>query len=216
MERDTKCGEVNGDGSLSHPYEIKTEANLQLIASKNQCLDSYYEQKNDISISASNWTAIGNSTDPFTGNYDGGGYSISKLKITGNEARVGLFGLVEGGTIRDVHLKDISVQGDERVGGLAGEIIDTLIDGASVETGSVMGKAVVAGLIGFSDQSQIYDSHADVEIFGEDHVAGLVGVLKMALNCRNHTCWSCILQIYHLSCSAHRGAGWLSGFCFFY
>ena len=61
-ERDTKCGEVNGDGSLSHPYEIKTEANLQLIASKNQCLDSYYEQKNDISISASNWTAIGNST----------------------------------------------------------------------------------------------------------------------------------------------------------
>ena len=38
-----------------------------------------------------------------------------------------------------------------------------------------MGKAVVAGLIGFSDQSQIYDSHADVEPFGEDHVAGLVG-----------------------------------------
>ena len=34
--------------------------------------------------------------NPFTGNYDGGGYSISKLKITGNEARVGLFGLVEG------------------------------------------------------------------------------------------------------------------------
>ena len=53
-ERDTKCGEVNGDGSLSHPYEIKTEANLQLIASINQCLDSYYKQKNDISISASN------------------------------------------------------------------------------------------------------------------------------------------------------------------
>ena len=86
--------------------------------------------------------------------------------------------MVEGGTIRDVHLKDISVQGDERVGGLAGEIIDTLIDGASVETGVVTGKSVVAGLIGFSDQSQIYDSHADVEIFGEDHVAGLVGVLR--------------------------------------
>ena len=70
------------------------------------------------------------------------------------------------------------MQGDERVGGLAGEIIDTLIDGASVETGSVMGKTVVAGLIGFSDQSRIFDSHADVEVSAEDHTAGLVGVLR--------------------------------------
>ena len=42
--------------------------------------------------------AIGNSSDPFTGNYDGGGYSISGLIITGNEARVGSVWFGRGGS----------------------------------------------------------------------------------------------------------------------
>lgn len=71
------------------------------------------------------WTPIGTDTDPFTGTFDGGGYTIRGLYIDGNTNNVGLFGCIgknslATGTVKNVTLADSYVSGAFEVGGICG------------------------------------------------------------------------------------------------
>ena len=88
-----------------------------------------YVLGNNIDASAtSGWNAgtgflpIGFYGIPFSGTFDGQGYTISDLYIfrTGTD-NIGLFGEVDGATIEDVTLADFTIRGDDKVGTLAGE-----------------------------------------------------------------------------------------------
>lgn len=65
---------------------------------------------NDISLGGKNWTPIGNSANsPFTGSFEGNGYTVRSLKITESGRVAGLFGYM-GGTKTQV-IQNLTVAG---------------------------------------------------------------------------------------------------------
>lgn len=74
----------------------------------------------NIDLANSPWTPIGNSTNKFQGTFDGGNYTISNLKVTGNGNYVGLFGFTTDGHIKNLTVENASVSGRVGVGVVAG------------------------------------------------------------------------------------------------
>jgi len=81
----------DGNGTAENPYQITTLEQLQRIADVEN-LDKHFIQVADIDASASTelqngsgFKFIGDADQPFTGSYDGNGYSITNLKINFNK-----------------------------------------------------------------------------------------------------------------------------------
>ena len=129
---------------------------------------------------------------PFTVVFDGNNHTISNLYINRPEEEgVGLFGNVgtyysgDSSEIRNVQLRDVSVEGSESVGALvgtsSGAISSSSVTGGTVtgvvrqdEDGNDVGGAEVGGLVGTSS-GEISDSAAAVTVTGRGQVGGLVG-----------------------------------------
>ena len=124
-----------GDGlSTSTAFRIATSADLiRLAASKavnTVDLTRHFIQTADINLGSCAWTPIGgpeNADLKFTGTYDGQGFSISGLDLRPAAANggFGLFGRVNGATIKDLVVRGVIValQGDH--GGIVGRSAGT-------------------------------------------------------------------------------------------
>ncbi|PSP27606.1 hypothetical protein BRC65_04775, partial [Halobacteriales archaeon QH_2_65_14] len=96
-----------GDGTSSNPYQVGNVDQLQCI--NDQDRSAHYVLVSDIDASGTDqWNGgtgfdpIGDSTTPFTGNFDGQGYEISGLYIdveSVNGGGYGLFGRTEGNVL---------------------------------------------------------------------------------------------------------------------
>ncbi|MBR2386009.1 hypothetical protein IKA92_01770, partial [bacterium] len=132
---------------------VSTAAQLKAALDNNQ---SVY-LKSNINLSGYSW----NNTTTFTGAFIGNGYEISNLS-----GSTGLFGTIDGATIKDVTLKNFSVNNSS---GYAGALANTAsgttsfggdgitIENVKVSGGSVKGTYYVGGLIGslyVSDSNQ--------------------------------------------------------------
>ena len=96
---------------------IRTPAELDAI--RNNLAGNYYLE-NSIDMDGVDWLPIGNSTEPFTGSFDGKGNVIKNLKITkSNNYYVGLFGY-SNSTIRNVHVKNAYYRPSIYTGGITG------------------------------------------------------------------------------------------------
>ena len=112
-------------------------------------LDGSYILMNDISLKdISNWTPIGDSKNPFTGNFLGAGFTIKDMLIdvnklapaeSGGTLYVGLFGYNKG-LIRDLALK--------------GQVSTYDTDGKISETNGNQ-KSYIGKLVGYSDSFSI-------------------------------------------------------------
>ena len=117
------------------------------------------------------WTPIGNESNPYTGTFDGQGYTIDGMKIDNAESYSGLFGNVTG-TVRDFTVTgSIAITGDEtvsRVGGAVGSL------------GTASAGGTVSGVT----------SRVNITVStGNDHIGGVVG--SMPENC-SPTVESCL------------------------
>ncbi|GAG87326.1 unnamed protein product, partial [marine sediment metagenome] len=92
---------------------------------------------------------VGDHTTPFTGSFDGGGYTITSLTINRpTESYIGLFGETDCGDIEDVGLVTCSISGEGYVGALVGKGTSTGISDCYA-TGAIDGTLdYVGGLIG--------------------------------------------------------------------
>ncbi len=85
-----------------------------------------------------NYTAIGIEGHNFQGTYDGGGHTVSGIRIfkggTAPDADCyqGLFGKLNSGTVRNVHLADARITGKSYVGGIAGNNNSGTVEDCSV------------------------------------------------------------------------------------
>ena len=160
-----------GTGTEADPYVIKTEAQLRAFAADVNAGHSYagkYIQLGDNVTLTKEWTPIGNGArngsaytgNAFKGTFDGNGKTISGLKITtgSGDNAIGLFGVVAGGTVKDLTLADISinVSDNELAGGVAGLLCDNgLISGCTVSgvisikdgAGGIVGRMVISGTV---------------------------------------------------------------------
>ncbi|MGB6873452.1 MAG: GLUG motif-containing protein [Dehalococcoidia bacterium] len=109
-----------------------------------------------------------------TGTFDGQGHEIRDLFINRpDEGDVGLFGVVDG-VIKDTGVVNITVIGDEGVGGLVGSSTGTVSN--SYSSGNVIGNSSVGGLVGWNEGT-VSNSHFTGTVTSEgSYVGGLVGL----------------------------------------
>ncbi len=190
----------SGSGAADDPYIITTANELSGMVDD---LNAYYKLGKDIDLSGiPNWKPVGYLDSPFTGGFDGAGYTITGLKINRpGELYVGFFGLIDSGSkITNVRLRNVNVTGSDWVGGLAGQSRGDIsnsyaegtvtgaqhvggligdVDGGTVNTsyasGSVSGQSGVGGLAGTTNSGKIQNSYADNSVTGSSHVGGLIG-----------------------------------------
>lgn len=184
---------AGGSGDPDDPYQIQTLEQLAVVGFHPEDFDRHFVLTADLVQDPNEFLPeipdfsypilkIGNYTSPFTGSFDGGNRRIQKIKIIDTEDQYrGLFGKIgPGSEIKNLHLKDLTVQGDSFVGGLAGYNQEGIIEDCTVEA-SVTGNCCVGTLAGFSDQGTITNCHAEGTVSGGEgggFLGGLVGSNK--------------------------------------
>ena len=172
---------MTGSGTIGDPYMIYTVTDLQNM---NLDLDAYYELANDIDASAtSGWNAgagfipIGFFGTPFSGTFDGKGYTISTLTIVRPTAdNVGLFGSTSGANITNVSLSSAAITGDDDVGVLIGNSASTTVSQCYITGGTLVGDVDVGGLIGYDSSGTLSTCYTTCAVTGVDYVGGLLGI----------------------------------------
>ncbi|WP_026807867.1 beta strand repeat-containing protein [Aliarcobacter lanthieri] len=118
---------------------------------------------------------IGNDTNIFTGTFDGKGFTISNLYINRpTQDYVGLFGITNNPTIKNIGLENLSIVGKDSVGGLVGNHLYGTISN-SYASGTVSGGSKVGGLLGENSNGTIENSYASGTVSGGSKVGGLLG-----------------------------------------
>jgi flagellin-like protein len=176
---------MNGDGSSSSPYEIRTASDLQAMQEDRS---ANYIVVNDIDASGTvNWNngqgfnPVGTydfyqANSEFTGSFDGQNHTISNLSINRLDYYVGLFGRIgAGGEVKNVGVINVNITGESDVGGLVGDNDEGTVSN-SYSTGNVTGESnTVGGLVGAND-GNISNSYSTGNVTGESNrVGGLVG-----------------------------------------
>lgn len=124
---------------------------------------------------------IGTPQAPFSGSLDGRNHTISDLRIhrpflAGTNQ--GLFGVVQGGQIRHLSLRNAQVSGYSHTGALVGHldaagVLDNVhVDG--VVSATLGGNQFIGGLVG-SSAGTIRNSSAAVSVSGTSDIGGLAG-----------------------------------------
>jgi len=203
---------AGGNGSEQEPYQVATADQLNNVRNYPS---AHFSQIADIDLNVmpynmgNYWLPIGGSrnnnetTQNFTGSYNGNGYAISNLIVVQpGSFNVGLFGHIgtsDSGVnvIQNVHLYNVIVIGGRGTGALVGRVTgnqNTRIENCSVEEGYVRGDAATGGLVGSNNSYMansvaaegyrpvIFKSRANVSVLlrsqyaeGKTKFGGLVG-----------------------------------------
>lgn len=167
----------------------------------------------DIDLDEKEWIPIGTASNPFKGTFDGDGYAISNMNIVSVEEEddsdddsAGLFGVINGATVKNVTLFDAVISVDlgsdwdadfpsgtpsfegSAIGAAVGRSIGGSISGVHVNGMSITGKAkYVGGVLGFGNDSSSVSgcsvesaniAPADAEIVG-----GIAGAPSNVSDC---------------------------------
>ena len=162
---------LDGEGSRSYPYLISNA--IELGAVYHYDSSAYYKLTADIELSGIQWsTAI---IPLFDGHFDGDGYIINNLTISGFEY-LGVFGKIAGSAkIVNVGLENISITGSgSYVGGLVGDNYRGNVSNC-YSSGDVTGYSGVGGLVGDNYRGNVSNCYSSGNVTGDDSVGGLVG-----------------------------------------
>ena len=135
----------NGDGSSElTPIVISSVRDLNQLSLNVRAANfegfegKYIKLENDLDYSGvalsdtdgdgvedSNFQPIGysdeNENDPFRGIFDGGGHTIKGIRVNSKADYIGLFGLIEGATIKNLRIEDCAFTGNTCVGAVVGQ-----------------------------------------------------------------------------------------------
>ena len=215
----TAAAFAGGTGTAEDPYQIANGAQLAYLASSVNSGETYtgknFVLTANIDLNGLPWTPIANSFSNalfggsdyrvFAGNFDGNGYTISKVCIgsetTPFESDVfGLFGATEG-KISNLNLDTVSIHGVAKIAsgyvvGIAGGLVGS--SAGSIENCHVTGLTMdmsapsngyaaaywVGGLVGALDGAQLINecsvSGSITEKAGKGSIGGLIGELGKA------------------------------------
>lgn len=150
---------AGGKGTAEDPYQI---ADAYQLADMQNYPSSHFKLINDIDLTewiednspTLGWSPIGSSSAPFTGDFDGNGFSIRGLKINRSQQNyVGLFGYVSTSqNIKNVNIQNPIVTGGKWSSVICGYAKANLISNCNIMgsgelfgasfTGSVCGEAI--------------------------------------------------------------------------
>lgn len=174
-------GFAGGTGTEGDPWLIENAEQLAYLAQQvNNGTD--YERKHfrlvsDLDLSGNEWTPIGTYRKPFWGGFDGGGHTITGMKITGNRDYVGLFGECHNFTaassyIKSVTVKRANISGRNFVGAIAG-VGANISDCYSIEN-TICANRCVGGICG-SLTGNISGCYNSSSVSGNSTAGGIMG-----------------------------------------
>ena len=179
---------ADGAGTEGDPYQVATAEELDNV---RDFLGSYFIQISDIDLGGNDpegdfynggngWIPIGNTTDKFTGSYNGQGFSISGLYInrTGTPgSNSGLFGVINNASITNLTIESAQITGGQNSGVLVGQAESSEISDISV-SGTVSGNSSVGGLAGRATSgSEFNEIEVNGTITGLSSAGGIAGSL---------------------------------------
>jgi hypothetical protein len=178
-----------GTGEPNDPYQIATTEDLMLLGETPEDYDKHFILTADIDLDPNlpgrkvfnkaviapdiNDAGDGFQGATFTGVFDGDGYTIINLTISGRRY-LGLFGqLGLGAMISNLGLEAIDVNGtSDYIGGLAGYNEGHITKNYS--TGMVHGDDEIGGLLG-DNLGYVTECYSAGSVKGDESVGGLVG-----------------------------------------
>ena len=178
------------DGSLEYPFIIMTEEQFLKISENDETMNYSYILGNNLDFS--NYTdidfynPIGTYENPFTGTFDGNGYTISNLNANykTQKSSLGLFGYTANAVIKNLKLENCSFTSSKAItdfGMISGKDKNSEINNITIYGGSSNMHAKYAGsFVGYSElgaYTNIYSSHS-LNIDSPSYYGGLVGYLK--------------------------------------
>ncbi|WP_407440868.1 ubiquitin-like protein [Fibrobacter sp.] len=122
------------------------------------------------------WIPVGTKENPYTGTFDGKGFTISGLYFNdGTADYAGLFGYVSVATVKDVGVVDSYIKGKDRVGAVIGEIYNGGTVSGVYASGVVSGSEGVGGVVGYNYKGEISNVYNMVSVNGTEYVGGVLG-----------------------------------------
>lgn len=194
-------GFAGGSGTQDDPYLISTGAQLAFLAQKingsssNSYYNKYYRLVRNIDLNGLEWEPIGcyyygtnggsSAALSFRGHFDGNGFKISNLKITRSgyyDRYVGLFGYINGGTVENLTLENITVNSsgerafyENYVGGIAGYSNGTVRNCHVYGNISAEASDIFCGGIAGGNNGVIEGCSADIIIDSKFSAGGIAG-----------------------------------------
>ncbi|MCD7773186.1 MAG: carboxypeptidase regulatory-like domain-containing protein [Ruminococcus sp.] len=181
--------------STDTSFTITTATQLaglaSLVNNGNNFSDKTIKLGNNIDLNSEDWTPIGTYSSPFSGTFDGQGYMVNNLSVSGYNY-AGLFGYANGSAvIKNVMVKG-SVSGTNYVGGIVGYItsevtVESCTNIATVSSSS--GTARAGGVVG-SNSSGTVSNCINASTIAVDTNSGYTGGLMgqnygTVINCYN-------------------------------
>ena len=209
---------TKGEGTRKDPYQISTEIQLNhmrmhtsegafYILTKNIAITKDYvtspplSTSNEDDWSEGNFQPIGSKDNPFKGNLDGDGYTISGLNIIGKNGTsrgsdrpaanyTGLFGyLAAGSSVEDLIIDASTVKGNQYTGAVAGYNEGTIKKCQLGKKGIVEGITYTGGLAGYSTKPMSELKNMGTVTGKQSNTGGIVGYIstsgKALLSCQN-------------------------------
>jgi hypothetical protein len=162
-------------GTEDDPYFVFDADSLKKVGSDTDSLKKHYKQVRDITLSG-DWTAIGTSAAPFTGSFNGNGFTVSNLTINKTATHQGLFGHIgSGGVVKNIALVNVNISGGNNTGGIAGQNDGTIQN--CYTTGSVNGGNNTGGIAGYNNNNNgtIQNCYSTSSVSGGNNVGGVAG-----------------------------------------
>ena len=135
---------------------------------------------NDIDLANQDWTPIcPDYNRSYSGTFDGGGHTVTGLKVTGNFVYAGLIGYLSYGTVKNVALEGVDIATDNEYG-YAGGVVGNNNCGTVTNcysTGTVTargGSACAGGVVGWSSGT-VTACYSTGTVTGTGGAGGVVG-----------------------------------------
>lgn len=188
---------ATGDGSKSNPFVIHTAADLNSV---RNFMDKHFVLANDIDMNNATFEPIGtyasgsstvDAGTPFTGAFNGQGYTIKNIKIGDEEkSNQGLFAYASGARIWNVKIENVKLTSEDLGGVLVAYAkscqIEKITVGSQNQPAQITGGDSLGGIAGRIDgTTSLKFSKAYVDITGEKSIGGLVAHVGKNANIRD-------------------------------
>ncbi|MCR5157299.1 MAG: DUF6273 domain-containing protein [Butyrivibrio sp.] len=155
-----------GSGTKEDPFLVESQEDwvkfADLVKSGFTFEDMYVKLTKDIDFSGNTETsayAVGSSSKPFKGTFDGGGHYLDRLSQDDESVdETAVFRAIEGAVIKNLELKDLcSMRGGEHTAGLVGRSLGkgNVIENCKLYTYVYANGNYGAGVVGYVNSSEV-------------------------------------------------------------
>ena len=127
---------MTGSGSPEDPYTVADASDFSAFAAAVAAGNATgnYVQTADIDFASASVKPIGTETAPFSGTYDGAGYTLSSFSSPVASSSSGVFGFLKDAYVHDLHVSGVTINGTVSFGGIAATVQGTgVIENCTVD-----------------------------------------------------------------------------------